>query len=168
MSDTPQRSCGDCTACCQGWLRAKIFDTDMYPGRACPHITDQGCNCYDERPEVCRNFRCLWLINPEAFPDWMRPDRSKAIANGIIDPNSGVHAIKVVPAGSKLPTRTVNHLKQLSTNHKIPLLMYVRIKENGKFSDKVSVEAYGPPGMQHVFDYIRQQLRQFEYMGPTE
>lgn len=166
MTKTSQRTCGECTACCQGWLRAQIFETEISPGNPCPHSTGQGCGTYDTRPQVCRNYKCLWLGNHTAFPEWMRPDRSKAIANGITDP-LGVRAFKVLPAGTKLPTRTLNFLKQLSTEHRMPLLIYTRIKENGSYSHKISVEAFGPPGMQQVFDYLRHQIKQSEYMDPS-
>ena len=37
-----------------------------------------GCRIYNDRPQDCRNFACLWLVN-ERMPDELRPDRCKVI-----------------------------------------------------------------------------------------
>ena len=83
----PNRSCGTCTACCEGWLHADIEVeghelTSMYPGRPCQYI-DQGVGCtvYDKRPlNPCRRFICEWLGDKDfRIPDWMQPNQSGII-----------------------------------------------------------------------------------------
>jgi hypothetical protein len=48
-------------------------------GTWCSHCSPgQGCQIYSERPDECRCFFCLWLVNPELGPEW-KPDRSKMV-----------------------------------------------------------------------------------------
>lgn len=79
------RSCGECTACCEGWLFAdvKIKDVEyiVRPGNQCPMIVNHSCSIYhtDLRPlHPCRDYSCIWLDNKE-IPDHMRPDKSGVI-----------------------------------------------------------------------------------------
>jgi SEC-C motif len=71
-----QRTCGTCTACCDGWAVATIYGHEMKPGQPC-HFRGVGCcTIYDRRPiEPCRNFVCGWLAPSSPFPESFRPDR---------------------------------------------------------------------------------------------
>jgi len=72
------RECGECTACCEGWLPDESLD--MYAGKACAHCQSEGCAIYETRPEEpCRTFKCAWLQDEVAFPAEMRPDQCGAI-----------------------------------------------------------------------------------------
>ena len=69
--------CGTCTACC------RIFDIpelEKPAGKWCEHCEiGRGCSIYDSRPQMCRDYECLWLqaqqkgnfplMGPEARPD---------------------------------------------------------------------------------------------------
>lgn len=73
------RSCGDCTACCEGWHSANIEGHDMYPGRPC-HFFCKQCTIYEFRPPTCREYYCSWMLDDrKAFPEWFRPDISGVI-----------------------------------------------------------------------------------------
>jgi len=75
-----ENSCGECGMCCR--LLA-IESLEKPPGPTCRHF-GCGCSIYDDRPDECRGFRCLWLkserLPPEARlgPAW-RPDHAKFI-----------------------------------------------------------------------------------------
>ncbi len=70
------RTCDGCTACCDGWLRIRVYGHDVYPGKPCPFSTGGGCRIYQHRPvEPCRIFVCGWLADGSPFPDAFRPDR---------------------------------------------------------------------------------------------
>lgn len=68
------RSCGTCTLCC------RLPDIDYFEKPAdewCKHcVAGQGCSIYSARPEVCRQFVCLWLVNETLCDEW-EPARSK-------------------------------------------------------------------------------------------
>lgn len=70
------RTCGGCTACCDGWVKIRVYGHDVHPGKPCPYSTGGGCRIYEHRPvEPCRTFVCGWLADGSPFPDAFRPDR---------------------------------------------------------------------------------------------
>ena len=71
------RQCGECTACCDGWVTGIINGHEMYPGQPCHYRGDHCCTIYETRPKYpCRDFMCGWLQAGSPFPDDWRPDRS--------------------------------------------------------------------------------------------
>jgi hypothetical protein len=78
-----ERTCGDCSICCQGWLSGQIYEYFMNPGIPC-HFNDTtkcggGCTIYEHRPLMCKEYKCVWLQQSKLFPEWFRPDKSKLI-----------------------------------------------------------------------------------------
>jgi hypothetical protein len=71
------RTCGACTLCC------KVYDVpavESVAGRWCRHCQPgRGCKIWDNRPDQCRAFNCLWLTQDWLGPEW-KPDRSKIVA----------------------------------------------------------------------------------------
>jgi hypothetical protein len=72
------RACGSCSMCC------KLMDVPEVPGKRedewCPHCRPGkgGCSIYATRPQRCRYFACLWLINPTWTDEWF-PAKSKIV-----------------------------------------------------------------------------------------
>jgi hypothetical protein len=67
------RACGDCTLCCK---LEGIRELNKRAWQWCQHCAiGKGCRIYAERPDPCRNFRCLWL-DDMAMDEHMRPDRA--------------------------------------------------------------------------------------------
>jgi len=72
------RRCGECTLCCTyprigapdgaDWKKAWV---------TCKHCLGRKCSIYDERPEPCRQFECLWLADT-FIPKKFRPDKVNA------------------------------------------------------------------------------------------
>jgi SEC-C motif-containing protein len=70
------RRCGECTACCDGWVAGTIRGHEMRPGVRCHFVGEGRCTIYEERPvSPCRNFVCGWLAPDSPFPDDFRPDK---------------------------------------------------------------------------------------------
>ena len=69
--DAEPRECGGCHACCI----APQIDHLAKPARVrCWHLDEyRGCSIYDQRGEVCRRYRCLWLMG--ALGVGNRPDK---------------------------------------------------------------------------------------------
>lgn len=69
-------NCGDCDLCC------KLLETHGVPspiGTYCQHC-DKGCKIYNDRPQECREYQCMWTQMPEQFARIeMRPDNSGII-----------------------------------------------------------------------------------------
>lgn len=52
-------TCGSCTMCCK---LMGVPELDKPPGEWCKHCDPKvGCTIYDDRPESCKDFECLWL-----------------------------------------------------------------------------------------------------------
>jgi hypothetical protein len=77
----PVNHCGDCTACCViPHIRDKDFEKPS--GVACPNCSKGfGCRVYQQRPSVCRTFKCMWLESQsknDRMPAELRPNRCGA------------------------------------------------------------------------------------------
>jgi hypothetical protein len=72
VASIPGKSCGSCIMCCTA---LEIPELKKPAGPACPNcILSGGCTIYADRPQVCRDFECLWLTTRNLPPN-MRPDR---------------------------------------------------------------------------------------------
>jgi hypothetical protein len=70
------RQCGECTACCDGWVAGEVEGYEMKPGQPCHFRGDHTCAIYERRPQhPCRDFVCGWLQPGSPFPEEFRPDR---------------------------------------------------------------------------------------------
>lgn len=77
---TQPRSCGSCTACCDGWLRIEVAGHKVDRGHPCPFSSGHHCTIYEERPkDPCGAFTCGWLAANSPLPEWMRPDQASMI-----------------------------------------------------------------------------------------
>ena len=64
------RSCGSCQLCCEVMSVPDLSVTDV----KCEHQCAGGCAIYQDRPELCVGFQCLWLRG--VYGDLtQRPDR---------------------------------------------------------------------------------------------
>src|SRR5262249_18269352 len=71
----PERSCGECSMCCH---RYPLEEIDKPKMTWCQHCSPgNGCKIYERRPQVCRDFACVWLRSDLAG-HWF-PKRSKII-----------------------------------------------------------------------------------------
>lgn len=64
------RECGPCTACC---TVLGVPPLTKEPYEPCSKVCEQGCSIYQDRPEPCREFSCLWKQG--LFEDDHRPDK---------------------------------------------------------------------------------------------
>ncbi|WP_337186437.1 YkgJ family cysteine cluster protein [Phenylobacterium sp.] len=70
------KACGPCTMCCRVLAVAEL---DKPAGRPCAHAKPgAGCGIYEHRPQGCRVFECVWLMDPE-MPHRFRPDQTKVV-----------------------------------------------------------------------------------------
>ena len=75
---SPNKSCGDCTACCEGWLEGSAHGKPYYPGNPCYFKESTSCSIYKDRPPECVAYKCEWLKRDE-FPLWMQPSKSRIL-----------------------------------------------------------------------------------------
>lgn len=95
-------ACGTCTLCC------KVLQIEEFPEKPkdswCTHCAPgRGCKIYEDRPETCRGFECLWLASqrdaPGAMGPDLRPDRCHVVitADGDMGTNMLVHVDPAYP-----------------------------------------------------------------------
>lgn len=64
------RECGPCTHCCS---ILGVEELDKPDWARCAHVCEKGCGIYETRPDVCAEYRCLWLAGYTPFAE-CRPD----------------------------------------------------------------------------------------------
>ena len=74
--NTEPRACGNCSLCCK--LQA-IPELDKPADKWCQHCRPGkgGCSIYNDRPNVCRAYMCLWLDG--LLGDEWQPTQSKIV-----------------------------------------------------------------------------------------
>ena len=137
------RECGECTACCEGWLPDESLD--MYAGKACAHCRSEGCAIYETRPEEpCRTFKCAWLQDEVAFPEEMRPDQCGAIVLSARYWKEW-NVMRAMPVGPKIPEATLEWLRLFTKGKDVPLIFYERGQADGAYTHTDRQRAYGSP-----------------------
>ena len=136
------RQCGECTACCEGWVSAK--ELDMWAGQACKHRTESGCGIYEDRPQdPCRTFQCGWLNGTLPEDESFRPDKCGAIL--LTDrQQAGWTVWRAVPVGRSVPEETVSIIASLARDIDQPLVWSERTENFAAEPWKTSTFASGP------------------------
>lgn len=89
------RKCGPCSACCK---TLGVPELKKEAGEECEHRCNgwKACKIYDDRPEMCRAFECMWIQGFFANKD--RPNDIGIIVQGCEIPDVGpaltVHEIR--------------------------------------------------------------------------
>lgn len=82
--------CGNCTMCCK--LPA-VPVLDKPYGQWCKHCAaGVGCKIYEKRPEPCRSYQCMYLMN-ERLPDELRPDRCHVVIEPALPGTKTMYAL---------------------------------------------------------------------------
>ena len=125
-----ERTCGGCTACCDGWLTGNILGHELAPGKPCHFRGDGGCTIYDARPaDPCRGFVCGWLVKGSPFPESFRPDRLGVII--VIKPWRDRFAYVLVPAGRSPDAKLLEWMRAHSTATGRPFLFHLEGRQRG-------------------------------------
>lgn len=112
------RKCGDCTACCEGWLRAVIGGKEMSPGQPCQFL-DKTCTIYDKRPKnPCQDYVCAWLSGE--LPMSLKPNFVKLIVSKKGYKN--IEYYDATEAGKRITAPVLNELIQWAHKNKKNLL----------------------------------------------
>ena len=113
------RNCNGCTKCCDGWLRGNIHGHDMYIGKPCHFVKSDGCSIYNDRPDICKIFKCEWLINLD-IPEWLYPKKSEVII--LKKYINELPYFEILETGKKLSVEILNWIVLKSTNDGINVL----------------------------------------------
>lgn len=117
-----QRTCGECTKCCEGWLFGEAHGKNFYKGRKC-HFLEDSCTIYDQRPiNPCKSYSCMWLIDLE-IPSWLKPSLSNIIISKRKIEN--IEYLEVIETGIKIDSSVLNWLVQYSILQNVNILYFV-------------------------------------------
>jgi hypothetical protein len=88
-----ERSCGSCSMCCKFFI---IPEVDKAKDEWCRHCRPGkgGCTIYEQRPQVCKDFICMWKYTTEMGDEWY-PARCKMVLVDQLD--KGRILVKVDP-----------------------------------------------------------------------
>ncbi len=92
-----ERSCGECTLCC---TVLRVDALRKLGGLACTHLVSEagGCGIYQDRPRICRSYRCLWLQGGLEEDD--RPDRLGAVLDLVSEVGTPRLAVRELTPGA--------------------------------------------------------------------
>ena len=139
MQSRQTRTCGDCTACCSGWLQIEVRGHQVLPGKPCPFAMATCCSIYEQRPQhPCREFVCGWLSPSSPLPEWMRPDKSDLIMLAANFVWNGLPVDVAVAGGERPKRKALDWLLKFSAANKRCLIY--QIGEDWF--------AFGPPAFQ--------------------
>ena len=94
------RSCGSCSMCC--YLPSfEVGEWKKPENQWCRHCSGNSCNIYAERPELCQEFECMWLMCTILGDHWY-PKKSKII---VTSPTKNGEWRLVVNVHDKYPLR---------------------------------------------------------------
>lgn len=97
-----RRQCGECTACCT-IMEVSELAKPMWAN--CTHQCKEGCAVYEDRPESCREWFCLWRSDGNGIivKEHERPDKIGIIANMYQPDGSDLLVVvrEARPGGSK-------------------------------------------------------------------
>lgn len=122
------RSCDNCTKCCEGHLTATIYGFPMYPGKPCHFMTKTGCGIYSTRPiDPCKGFKCVWKREMKV-PLEMKPD----IINMIMIDKSvdDISYVYIVPAEEEITLDILDWAVRAVNDGHINNIVY---EKNGKY-----------------------------------
>lgn len=151
------RNCGDCTACCDGWLTADINGQKLSPGSPCPNVSSQGCEIYETRPHSpCRTFKCHWLLD-SSLPSWLRPSKSKVILKPDFlwnRPSSDLPVYIALSAGPKIPGKTKSWLRSFAMQRGLSIICIEPVREGKKYVNGQHTYGIGSPDFEKEIDYF--------------
>jgi len=124
----PARQCGDCTKCCEGWLPGEVYGFKFFPGRYCHFLNKTkgqgGCTIYKDRPlDPCKTFSCSWLLHPEIFPEWLKPEKSKIIIS--IQKHKEFEYYEFKPCGQEMSVKVLDWLLEFWLTHKVNVVYFI-------------------------------------------
>lgn len=114
IKTTSARLCGNCTACCDGYLVASVQNKKIQDiGKPCIYLKKGSCSVYDYRPKGCNDFFCLYITDL-TIPNWLKPDFSKVIL--ILRSVGNIHFLDVIECGSTLSNQVLEWICENFTN----------------------------------------------------
>ena len=133
------RPCGECSLCCEGWVKTRVLGHLIDMGQPCPYSSGHNCTIHQTRPEEpCRVFFCGWAEKNSQLPEWMRPDQCGVIVLTGRSKWRGMEVDILVSAGTDPSEALLDWFKKNSLAAQRPFI----------FQLNESWFGFGPPAFQ--------------------
>lgn len=135
------RPCGECSLCCDGWVKTRVLGHDIDFGKPCPFSSGHNCTIHEKRPDdPCRAFFCGWAEPKSDLPEWLQPSQSGVIMLSGRATWSGRPVDVLVSAGKDPDEKVLGWFHDYSIKHMRPFI-YQRDEQ---------WYAFGPEAFQRV------------------
>jgi len=135
------RSCGNCSLCCDGWVKTSVNGHEIDMGKPCPYSSGHNCSIHEQRPEdPCRIFFCGWAEPNSRLPEWMKPNECGVIVITGRSSWRGRPVDILVANGGEIDTRVMRWFQQHGIKEKRPFV----------FQSNEQWFGFGPPDFQQA------------------
>lgn len=119
METVNTRSCGECTACCDGYLAGNAYGNFFGKLKPCVFVCKtKGCNIYENRPDFCKKFQCGWYQG--MLDEDLRPDKSNILVTTEIDAEGKKFAL-LVECKEDIDQTTKERIITWMNQNKVPI-----------------------------------------------
>ncbi|MBL1260005.1 MAG: hypothetical protein COB33_005675 [Thiotrichaceae bacterium] len=133
------RPCGDCSLCCDGWVKTNVNGHAIDVGQPCPYSSGHNCTIHESRPEdPCRIFYCGWTEPNSRLPEWMKPSKSGVIVITGRSSWRGRPVDMLVSTGNDIDKRVMNWFQKQALKERRPFV----------FQSNEQWFGFGPPEFQ--------------------
>jgi len=117
------RPCGECSLCCDGWVKTRVLGHDIDLAKPCPFSSGQNCTIHEKRPDdPCREFFCGWAEPESDLPEWLQPHQSGVIILSGRAMWSGRPVDVLVSAGKDPDDKTLDWFHEYSIANMRPFI----------------------------------------------
>ncbi len=117
------RPCGECSLCCDGWVKTHVLGHDIDFGKPCPFSSGHNCTIHEKRPDdPCRAFFCGWAEPESDLPDWLQPSQSGVIMLSGRANWAGRPVDVLVSAGKDPDEKVLEWFHEYSVNNMRPFI----------------------------------------------
>lgn len=109
------RPCGDCTACCDGFLIGEAKGKPFGDGKPCEFLISKKCTIYSDRPQMCRNYQCAWT--QFVLPEWMKPNLCGVMVSVEYDKETGKQFLKVIEMREEIEYNVYSTIETFTKNN---------------------------------------------------
>jgi Fe-S-cluster containining protein len=121
------RPCGDCTACCDGFLIGTSHGNKFGNGKACPFLVEKKCVIYEDRPQSCHNFQCAWTQG--ILSEWMKPNECGVLVSVEIDKEQQKQYLRVIEMRHTIDFNIYSEIEKFCEENKT---YYVKVPYAGR------------------------------------
>lgn len=123
------RECGDCHACCEGFLNSDAYGNKFGNGSSCKFLCSKVCTIYETRPQVCRNYQCAW--SQGILPKWLKPNKVGVLISVETNPDNSQY-LRVIEMKPRIDYDVYKAIKDWCDNNNT---YYIKIPYYSTFKE---------------------------------